>query len=187
MKVILTDDVVGLGDIGESIQVRPGYARNFLIPRGLAFESGSATAKVMAHRMRQVESKKKALKEQAESRASKLRGFVVPLELRVSEGGRVFGSVTARDIAAKMSELGHDIDRRRVMITDAIKKLGEHAVAVKLHQDVETEIKVVISARTMTRAEEEAAVGKFKQSVEEVAAERAEKSEAAGKTEPASE
>ena len=179
MKVILTDDVVGLGDIGESVQVKAGYARNFLIPKGIAFESGSASAKVLAHKMRQVDSKRKKLKEQAEGRAGSIRGLIVPLELRVSENGRVFGSVTARDIAAKMTELGHETDRRRVLLSDAIKKLGEHTVSIKLHQEVDAAVKVVISARTMTKAEEEAEVGKFKQAVEEVVAEKAEAVEAA--------
>jgi large subunit ribosomal protein L9 len=178
MKVILTDDVVGLGDIGEGVQVRAGYARNYLIPRGLAFESGSASAKVMAHKMRQVESKRSKLKGEAQEHAAKLKGFKVPLELRANEAGRVFGSISARDIALKLTELGHEIDRRRVLLPDAIKKLGEHTVLIKLHPEVEAEIKVVVSARAMTKAEEEAVVGKFKHTVEEAAEERAEENEA---------
>lgn len=154
MKVVLLDDVAGLGDIGETVSVRPGYARNFLVPRGFALEAESASAKVMAHRMKQIQAKSKRLKASAEERAKSLQELSVSVELRVGAHGRVFGSVTARDIAEKLVAAGYEIDRRRVLLSEPIRKLGEHPVRVKLHQDVEANVVVKVTPRDASEDEE---------------------------------
>ena len=170
MKVILTEDVVGLGDIGEAVSVRAGYARNFLVPRGLAFEAESASAKEAQHRVRQIESKKRRLKGAAEEASKKMQALAVTLELRVGSNGRVFGSVGARDIAAKLAELGHEFDRRRVLLSEPIKKIGAHPVRLRLHQDVETTITVTVNAIEASREEEESVVQSARASIERAAA-----------------
>jgi large subunit ribosomal protein L9 len=144
MKVILTEDVVGLGDIGANVVVRPGYARNFLIPRGLAIETQARSAKSIAHKMLQIEARKRRLKKAAEDFAGNLRSLVLTFSLRVSSGGKVFGSISTRDIAAKLVEAGHDIDRRRVLLTEPLRKPGTHFVKVRLHPEVTVQVKVVI-------------------------------------------
>jgi len=174
MKIILTDDVIGLGDIGEMVNVKPGYARNFLIPRGLAVESQTASAKRSEHLLRQIEAKKKRMKGVAQDKARALQGFHLQLDLRVGGSGRVFGSISARDIATKLAEHGYELDRRRVLLSEPIKKLGEYPVNVKLHQDVETEIKVVVVARESTKEEEEKDIEAAKQSLEDSASAKAE-------------
>ena len=172
MKIILTDDVIGLGDIGETVSVKPGYARNFLIPRGLAVESMTASARRSEHLLRQIEAKRKRMKGVAQDKARGLQGFRLQLDLRVGGSGRVFGSISARDIATKLAEHGYELDRRRVLLTDPIKRLGEYPVSVKLHQEVETEITVVVVARESTKEEEEKDVEAAKGSLEEAAATR---------------
>lgn len=154
MKVILTDDVVGLGDIGETVSVKPGYARNFLIPRGLATESETSNAKMLAHKLLQINAKKRRMKGDAQGRATSLQGKILSFEVRTGAHGRVFGSVTAREIAQKLAELGVEVDRRRVQLGEPLKKLGEHSVAVRLHQEVETEIKIVLTGRDSSNNEE---------------------------------
>ena len=166
MKVILKEDVVGLGDIGESVKVRPGYARNFLIPRGMAFEADTASAKQVAHKMLGVEAKKKKLKGAAADIAQRVRDVVIELELRVGAGGRVFGSVSSRDIAAKLAEAGFEIDRRRIVLHESIKKIGTHFVKIKLHPEVESQLKIVINERAATKEEEETEAAHVKETIE---------------------
>ncbi|MFN8389512.1 MAG: 50S ribosomal protein L9 [Bdellovibrionota bacterium] len=184
MKVILNDDVVGLGDIGETVNVKPGYARNFLIPRGLAIETGSASARVAQHRIRQIESKKRKLRGVAEERAKALQSITLTMEVRVGDRGRVFGSLSSRDIAVKLAEHGYELDRRRVLLAEPIKKLGEHTVRVKLHQDVETEVKIIVQPRESTKEEAEQDVNTARQSIEEGAAEKQAANDAAESAEP---
>lgn len=184
MNIILTDDVVGLGDIGQTVRVKPGYARNFLIPRGLAIEAGSRSAAVVGHKMRQIEKKKKLMKEGANALAEKLRNVGLQLELRVGSHGKVFGSITSRDIADKLKAEGYDIERRRVLLGDPIKKLGVHFVNVKLHADVKGQVKVEIVQRAATREEEEReaklALASFESKVAEKKAKRAGDADEAG-------
>ena len=187
MRIILTDDVVGLGDIGETVSVKPGYARNFLVPRGLAIEAESVGGKSTHHRMRQIESKKRRLKVAAEASAGKLKAATVQLELKTGEHGRVFGSITARDIADRLKTLGFDIDRRRVLLQEPIRKIGTHPVRVRLHQDVETLIDVLVNPREATKAEVEAAVASTKASLERAADERREEEQEDGEEESAAE
>ncbi|MBP9838842.1 MAG: 50S ribosomal protein L9 [Proteobacteria bacterium] len=162
MKIILTEDVVGLGDIGETVNVKPGFARNFLIPKGVARECQSLSAKQLAHWMKQIESKKKRLKAVAESKASEISSKSITLELKTGAHGKVFGSIHAKDIAIKLTEIGIEIDRRRVVLVEPIKKIGEHKVKVRLHQEVETEITVIVKAIEPSKEDIEKEVVKTK-------------------------
>ncbi len=172
MKVILTDDVVGVGDIGEIVRVKPGYARNFLVPRGLAMEVQSSSARSIAHKMKQLDAKKKRMRLAAQSEAEKLAAAAVELGLRVGSGGKVFGSVGGRDIAEKLKALGFDIERRRILLHEPIRKIGEHAVKVKLHADVHAEVKVRVIALAATAEEEERETESARKALEEAAAEK---------------
>ena len=167
MRVILTDDVVGVGDIGESIKVKSGYARNFLIPRKLAIETGSATAREIAHKMKQIELKKKKMKSVAEAQGERLVGTSVGLELRVGSGGKVFGSVSARDIAEKLNNKGYELDRRRVLLFEPLKKIGRHTVRVKLHAEVLIDIAVIIKPVAADAEQEDKETKEAKESIEQ--------------------
>jgi large subunit ribosomal protein L9 len=172
MKIILTEDVVGLGDIGEAVVVRSGYARNFLIPRGFAIETETSSAKAVAHKMRQIDAKKRRMKKDAEERATSLSNISIELELRVGSGGKVFGSISAKQIADKLVELGHDIDRRRVLLVEPIRKIGQRKVRIKLHAEVITEIDVVTKAISATSSEEEQETREARQNINLVSEQR---------------
>ena len=172
MKVILMDDVVGLGDIGQTVTVKPGYARNFLIPRRLAAECGTASARMIAHQMRQIEAKKKRMRQNAEGEAARLGETVVTLSLRVGSGGRVFGSIGARDIAEALAKMGTEVDRRRIQLAEPIRKIGRHNVDLKLHADVHATIVVEILEAQATKEEEEKEAELARQRLEEKKAER---------------
>lgn len=180
MRVILTDDVVGVGDIGEFVKVKPGFARNFLIPRGLAIESESISAKEIAHRMKQIEAKKRRLRIAAEGEAERIALAAVELKLRVGSGGKVFGSVGARDVAEKLKEQGFDIDRRRVMLHEPIKKIGVHAVKIKLHPEVVAEVKVTVAAIAASKEQEEEETQAAKVAIEQAASAAEEEPASAG-------
>lgn len=166
MKVILTEDVAGLGDIGESIVVRPGYARNYLIPRGLAVEAGAKSAAQVSHKMLQIEAKKKKLRGQAQAIAERIRELTAQLALKVNSSGRVFGSVAQRDIAEKLTEMGFETDRRKVLLSEPIKKLGTHFVKIRLHPEVDVQLKVNVEAIEATKEDEEKAVKVAKERLE---------------------
>ncbi len=155
MKIILKDDVIGLGDIGEMVSVKAGYARNYLIPQGVALEAETASAKVIAHHMRQIEAKKKRLKAAAQTEADRLGALTVELNLRVGSAGRVFGSLGTRDIAEALAKMGVLIDRRRIILHEPIRKVGLHHVQVKLHADVQTQLNVQVNEVQATKEEEE--------------------------------
>lgn len=172
MKVLLTDDVVGLGDIGETVKVRPGYARNYLIPRGLAVESGAKSAKAVAHKMLQIEAKRRRLKVDAEQAAKSMTGISVQLGLRVGTGGKVFGSISARQISEKLLEQGIELDRRRILLNEPIRKLGKRDVRVKLHADVITTIAVEVVSLAATEEEERLETMQARAALEQAAQER---------------
>ena len=174
MRVILTEDVGGLGEIGETVTVKPGYARNFLIPRGKALEMEARNAKQVKHQMLQIEAKKKKLKAESQAVAERIRELSVQFQLKVNQAGRVFGSIGAKDIAERLTELGFVTDRRKVTLTEPLKKVGTHFVKIRLHGEVEVQLKVSIEATEATKEDEEKAVKTAKAQIEEAAAEAAE-------------
>jgi large subunit ribosomal protein L9 len=138
VKLILREDVPSLGDAGELVSVKPGYARNYLIPQGKAGFATEANVKELEHQRRVVEAK--LAKELASLTA--VRKHVEGL----SEEGKLFGSVTSLQIAELLAENGIEVDRRRVQLSEPIKELGEHSVGVKLHRDLVAQIVVTVSA-----------------------------------------
>lgn len=157
MEILLTEDVSGLGDIGEIIKVKSGYARNYLLPRGFAVEAHSGSSKEIAHKLRQVEAKKRKLKEEAEKSKDAWAKKVITLALRMGSNNRVFGSISAKDIAEKLSQEGAEVDRRRILLTEPIRKLGDHSVKIKLHAEVIGTFTVKVEATKATEAEEKKA------------------------------
>jgi large subunit ribosomal protein L9 len=158
MDILLVDDVAGVGDIGEVVRVRPGFARNYLIPKGYAIEASARSAKDINHKMKQIEAKKKRLKLEAQKLADDWKKIKVTRSLRVGSGGKVFGSVNARDIADALKEQSSiEIDRRRILLAEPLRKLGTFSVAVKLHAEVTSEFSVEITPAAATEEEEKKA------------------------------
>ncbi len=147
VKLILRSNVDGLGKRGDVVEVAPGYARNYLTPRGLAIPS-SEGALAQAEQMRRTRMLKDAKdRESAEEIAKVLVPTTITLKARAGGGGKLFGSVSAADVVAAIAaQTRIEIDRRKVRVTDHIKTTGEHQVQIRLHSDVEFPVTVSVAA-----------------------------------------
>jgi large subunit ribosomal protein L9 len=155
VEVILREDVPGLGIIGEVVRVKPGYARNFLLPRGIAVEADQRRVKELEHHKRIIEAKKGRERSGWEERAGQLDGTALETEARASKRGRLFGSVSSADIAALLADKGYEIDRRQIMLAEPIKRTGTHEVGVRVGQDVRASVTVEVKAAAGSELAEE--------------------------------
>jgi large subunit ribosomal protein L9 len=146
MKVILREDVENLGKGGELVEVRPGYGRNFLIPRGLAVLANAKNVRELDHQKKVAEAKAAKLKQSAEAFAKRLAETPVTLKRKVGEQDKLYGSVTALDIAEALAARGVQLDRRAIDLSEPIKTVGDHEVPVKLHREVVGKVKVKVEA-----------------------------------------
>jgi large subunit ribosomal protein L9 len=144
MKVILADDVRGLGHRGDTVAVKPGYARNFLFPQGFAFEATAANIRKLGEDKKKYDVKMLHEKAGAENVAKQIEGLTVVITKKAGEGDVLYGSVTPTEIADALAEKGIAVDRRRIELAEPIKRLGEHRVHVRLHRDVTTELIVAV-------------------------------------------
>mgnify|MGYP001189168577 CR=1 FL=1 len=142
MKVIFLQDVKGQGKKGEIKEVSDGYVRNFLLPRGLVAPASEANLKMLEHQKLSEQRRKEKEKEEAQALAAKLEQTTVVIKAKAGEGGRLFGSVTSKQIAEELEKQGIRIDRRKIAMDDAIRTLGVTVVAVKLHPDVTGKLNV---------------------------------------------
>ena len=146
MKVILKENVENLGHIGDIVKVAPGYARNYLVPKGFAIEATEKNAKALEHAKRQMAYRKNKALEAARALAAKLEALSIELVHQAGEEGKLFGSVTNMELAATLKEKGVEIDRRTIVLPEPIKHTGEHTVTVKIHPEVSASLKVTVSA-----------------------------------------
>ena len=146
IEVILREDVKSLGRAGEMVRVKPGYARNYLLPQGLAYEATEGNKKRIAAETRARGVRLQAEKVDAEKLAAALGAVAVTLTGKAGEEGKLFGSITAQDIADALGRAGHTVDRRRIELEHPIKTLGEHTVAVRVHPEVHAEVRVSVVA-----------------------------------------
>ncbi|RKD22893.1 50S ribosomal protein L9 [Ammoniphilus oxalaticus] len=142
MKVILQKDVKGHGKKGELVEVSEGYARNFLLPRGLAVEATSGNLKSFKQRKKSEEKRKEEEKDQAIQLAEDLKELTIRIPAKTGEGGRLFGAVSSKQIADALKKENLKIDRRKLVLDEPIKTLGVTKVPVKLHPDVTGELNV---------------------------------------------
>ena len=140
MKVILADDVRGVGHRGDTVTVKPGYARNYLFPQGLAFEATEANVRKLGEQKKKYDEKMLHEKAGAENVAKQIEGTTVVITKKAGEGDVLYGSVTPTEIADALAARGIQVDRRRIELAEPIKRLGEHRVHVRLHRDVATEL-----------------------------------------------
>jgi len=146
VELILRKDVPDLGRAGEMVQVRAGYARNYLIPQGIGLPATEGNRKSFEDERDQVEKAAEREGDQAKSLAAGLEGQSVTFSVRAGEEGQLFGSVTAADIAEKLGNDGFSVERRFVKLEDPIKELGVYDVSIRLHADVEVVLKVWVVA-----------------------------------------
>jgi large subunit ribosomal protein L9 len=140
MKVILTDDVRGLGHRGDTVTVKPGYARNYLFPQSLAYEATEANVRKLAEQKKKYDEKMLHEKTGAESVAKQIEGMTVVIAKKAGEGDVLYGSVTPTEIADALAARGVEVDRRRIELAEPIKRLGEHRGYGRPHRDVATEL-----------------------------------------------
>jgi large subunit ribosomal protein L9 len=145
MKVILKENIDTLGHIGDIVKVAPGYARNYLIPKGYAIEATSRNAKALEHTKRQMEYKKNKVRELAKNLAEKIEASPLTLLHNAGEGDKLFGSVTNMELAEALKKIGLDIDRKKILLAEPIKHLGEFDVPIKLHPEVTATLKVIVA------------------------------------------
>lgn len=146
MKLILKENIEHLGQIGDIVKVAPGYARNYLLPKGLAIEATEKNAKALEHAKRQLAYKKNKSLEAAKNLVAKLEALSIVLTHQAGEEGKLFGSVTNMEIAAFLKDNGLEIDRKKIVLAEPIKQLGEYSVPVKVHPEVSATLKVTVSA-----------------------------------------
>jgi large subunit ribosomal protein L9 len=154
MKVILTEEIRGLGTRGDVVTVKDGYARNFLLPKNLAREASAGNMKQIEHERRKWALLAQQEKDAAQKAADKVKGVKIRIEKRVGENGHLFGSVTANEIADALAAKGIEVDKRRIELAQPIKNAGLHDVKVRLHRDVTASIQVEVTGQGAERVEE---------------------------------
>ncbi len=146
MRVILTEDVPNVGDMGEIVRVADGFGRNFLIPQGLALPATERSAKAFIHQQVQIERRKQKLRAKALELLGGLSSVSVTIPRQVGEGDRLYGSVSNRDVQLALAEAGFDVDRRKIMLDQPLRELGVYKVEIKLMSDVRATVKVWVTA-----------------------------------------
>ena len=154
MKVILIDEIRGLGTRGDVVNVKDGYARNYLLPKNLAREATPGNLKSIEQERKKWAMLAQQEKEKAQKAADSVKGVKVTIAKRVGEAGQLFGSVTSNEIADALAAKGVDVDKRRIELAHPIKTLGNHNVEVRLHREVTAEIQVEVVAQGVERLEE---------------------------------
>ncbi len=146
MRVILRKDIETLGRMGDIVEVSDGYARNYLIPRGLAYYASEAALRRLEEEKRQYQRRLERERLSAQELAERLRDVVVTIPMRVGEEGRLFGSVTPQMIAEELQLLGFTVDRRAILIDEPIRSLGTFEVKLRLHPDVVATVKLWVTS-----------------------------------------
>ena len=142
MDIILTENVKGLGTIGEVVKVKPGYGRNYLVPQGLAVEANDRNINEMKHHRRQLTHKAEKLSKEAADVKARIEAVECSFTHKASDEGKLFGSVTSMEIAEGLAAKGIEIDRRKILLDQPIKELGIHEVEIKLNAGVNATIKI---------------------------------------------
>ncbi len=152
MKVILKETIDGVGHLGDLLDVSPGYARNFLLPRNKAVEANSRNVKEFEHKKRVLAEKARKEKLEVEALAKKMSAVTITVEAQVGKEEKLFGSVTVKDIAEGLTAQGFTVDRRKIHLAHPIKELGSVTVPVKLHR----EVTATVTVQVVKKAEPEA-------------------------------
>jgi len=146
MDVILTENVKGLGSIGEVVKVKPGYGRNYLVPQGLAVVASDRNLSELEHHKRQLSRKAEKLSQEAADVKARIEAVTCNFVHKASEEGKLFGSVTSMEIADALAAQGIEIDRRKILLEQPIKNLGEHDIDIRLNAGVNATVKVVVAS-----------------------------------------
>ncbi len=146
MKVILKDDVQGLGKAGQIVNVKDGYARNYLLPRGLALIADEKNVKLLEIQKKKFEEEAKKRRQDAESVAQRLSELQLTIKAKAGEDQKLFGSITAKDIAEALQKEGFSVDKKQVVILEPIKRVGDYEIEIKLQKGISAKLKVNVVA-----------------------------------------
>ena len=144
MKILLTENIASLGEIGQIVNVAPGYARNYLLPQGLAIEATGKNVRELEHRKRILAQKREKIRQEMLSAAEKLNRVTIQMSRKVAEEDKLYGSVSAVDVAKALEEQGFEISRKDIHLDQPIKQLGEHKVPIRIGSDISAAVKLVI-------------------------------------------
>jgi len=144
MEIILRADVQHLGKVGDIVKVKDGYARNYLLPKGLAYPATDANKKKIAYEAERLAKQHAAEKSAAETEATRLADVQLTFSMKVGEEDKLYGSVTASDIQRKLEELGIRVDKRKIDLHEPIRELGDFQVGIKIHPDVRPQVRVTV-------------------------------------------
>lgn len=146
MKLILKQDVPNLGTLGDIVDVKPGYARNYLLPRGMALPATSQESKEFRHHMQYLTKQRQQEVDRARQRAALMKVLELEITRKAGPGGRLFGSVTNRDIQALLEEAGYSLERRSILLPGPIRNVGTHPFTVRIHTEVSLELTLKVTA-----------------------------------------
>jgi large subunit ribosomal protein L9 len=146
MKVFLKEDVKNLGRIGEVVTVSDGYARNFLLPKKMAVEANTKNIKEFEHHKRVLQERAAKISADLKTQAEKLSAVSLTIKAKAGEEEKLFGSVTNMDIAEALKEAGYDVDKKKIVLDEPIKRLGEYTVEVKIDAEISAQVKVNVVA-----------------------------------------
>lgn len=146
MKVILSESYMSLGEAGDVVNVKPGYARNFLLPQKIAVSATAANVKRFLDKTKEIEAKKTAERESSKKTLGILEGLKIKIVKKVSDEGKLFGSITTKDLEEEFSRLGAKVDRRQIVLGRQIKMVGEYQILVKLVGGMKANVPLTIEA-----------------------------------------
>jgi large subunit ribosomal protein L9 len=144
MKVILKEDIKKIGKMGQIVDVADGFARNYLVPKGLAIEANTKNIRSIEHEKKMVHEKARKLKDSAQDLSSKISAMTITIKAKAGEEGKLFGSVTTMDIAEALHNEGIEIDKKKISLEEPIKRLGSYPVNIKLHPDVSLQLNIQV-------------------------------------------
>jgi large subunit ribosomal protein L9 len=144
MKVILKEDILNLGKAGQIVNVKDGYARNFLFPKGLALLADEKNMKLLEYQKKKIEEEAKKKRQDAQSIFERLSQVNLKISAKAGEDQKLFGSITSKDIANALEKEGFAIDKKQITVSEPIKRIGEYEVEVKLHENITAKVKVTI-------------------------------------------
>ena len=146
MEVILREDIQGLGYKNDTVSVKPGYGRNFLIPRGMAMIASNSNKKMIEEEVRQASHKAEKAKKDAEAIANGIGELTLEIKTKAGEKGKIFGAITPIQVAEALAAKGHEVDRKRISFEQKIKELGEYTAILDLHKEVHHPVNLKVVA-----------------------------------------
>jgi large subunit ribosomal protein L9 len=144
MKVILKEDIKKIGSMGQTVTVADGFARNYLVPKGLAVQANIKNMKSLEHAKKVIQEKAKKMKASVQDFADRLSKITLVIKAKAGEEGKLFGSVTTMDIAEQLKNEGIEIDKKKISLDEPIKRIGTYAVSIRLHPEIDTQINLQV-------------------------------------------